>query len=187
VTFFSILTCVSNSGFGYQVRIVENLEDIHNDLAASMEWALAEIHKIQHAARSGNPIVKPRWPMLVLRTPKGWTGPKTLHGEFIEGSFRSHQVPLPAAKTDSEELELLERWLESYVPRELFDAVGQPISEVLGVVPDNDEKKLGMRAEAYKSYHPISTPDWTRYAVKYGHQASCMKAIGVFLKDVLEA
>jgi xylulose-5-phosphate/fructose-6-phosphate phosphoketolase len=96
------------TGYGYQVRIIEDLPNIDNDLAASMDWALSEIKKIQHAARSGNPVIKPRWPMLVLRTPKGLSGPKEIHGEYIEGSFRSHQVPLPAAKTSVEELEALQ-------------------------------------------------------------------------------
>jgi xylulose-5-phosphate/fructose-6-phosphate phosphoketolase len=91
-----------------------------------MDWALSEIKKIQDAARSGKPIIKPRWPMLVLRTPKGLSGPKQIHGEYIEGSFRSHQVPLPAAKTSAEELQALENWLSSYNPQELFTKDGAP-------------------------------------------------------------
>ncbi|KAG5647371.1 hypothetical protein DXG03_000439 [Asterophora parasitica] len=172
------------TGYGYQVRIVRDLENIHNDLAASMEWALWEIHKIQKAARSGSPIVKPRWPMLVLRTPKGWTGPKKLHGEFIEGSFRSHQVPLPEAKTDAEELGLLQKWLQSYHPKELFNKDGSPVDAILDIIPD-DGKKLGLRKEAYDSYKPLNTPDWRKYTVNVGEQESCMKAIGRFLKEVV--
>ena len=173
-----------HSGYGYQVRIVEDLVNIHNDLAASLEWAVSEIHAIQKAARSGSPIVKPRWPMLVLRSPKGWSGPKTLHGEFIEGSFRSHQVPLPAAKTDPEELALLQEWLESYGPRDLFDASGAPIKEILDIIPEGG-KKMGMREECYKAYQPLHTPDWRKYTAKSGEQESCMKAIGRFLKEVI--
>ena len=173
-----------HSGYGYQVRIVEDLVNIHNDLAASLEWALAEIRTIQKAARSGNPMVKPRWPMLVLCSPKGWSGPKTLHGEFIEGSFRSHQVPLPEAKTDPEQLDLLQKWLESYDPRTLFDASGAPVKEILDIIP-KDGKKMGLREESYKAYRPLRTPDWRKYTVKSGEQESCMKAIGKFLREVI--
>ena len=75
------------TGYGYQVRIVEDLDDIDADLYNSMNWAIDEIRKIQKAARSGKPIMKPRWPVLIMRTPKGWSGPKTVHGEIIEGSY----------------------------------------------------------------------------------------------------
>lgn len=167
------------------MRIVEDLPNIHNDLAASLEWALSEIHTIQKAARSGSPMIKPRWPMLVLRTPKGWSGPKQLHGEFIEGSFRSHQVPLPNAKTDPEELSHLQTWLESYGPKELFDEAGSPIQVILDIVPE-DKKKLGMREESYKAYKPLHTPEWRNFTVARGEQESCMKAVGKFLREVVK-
>ncbi|KAG6832793.1 hypothetical protein H0H92_009411 [Tricholoma furcatifolium] len=173
------------SGYGYNVRIVQDLENIHNDLAASLEWAVSEIKKIQKAARSGSPIIKPRWPMLVLRTPKGWTGPKMLHGEFIEGSFRSHQVPLPDAKTDPEELNLLQKWLESYRSKELFNKDGTPVNEILKIVPEGD-KRLGMREEAHKSHRPLHLPHWGDFTFHAGEEESCMKAIGRFLKVVIE-
>jgi xylulose-5-phosphate/fructose-6-phosphate phosphoketolase len=105
-------------------------------MAASMEWALEEIKKIQTAARSGKPITKPRWPMIVMRTPKGWSGPVHSAGNAIEGSWRAHQgeykkgdvrehllilVPLPEAATDDGEFDLLVKWLESYNPKHLFN------------------------------------------------------------------
>src|ERR1700733_1570656 len=142
-----------------------------------MEWALAEIRNIQKAARPGHPILKPRWPILILRTPKGLSGPKSIHGEFIEGSFHSHQVPLPAAKTDPEELEALKTWLGSYRPGHLFDRDGVPVKELLSVVPSNVEKKLGQRKESYKAYQPLHTPNWMPFCQDKGSQASCMKAI----------
>ncbi|KAF8154400.1 phosphoketolase [Pholiota molesta] len=138
------------TGYGYQVRIVSDLPNLDNDIAASMDWALAEIKKIQHAARSGNPILKPRWPMLVLRTPKGLGGPKIVHGEFVEGSFHSHQVPLPLAKTDDGELADLQSWLESYKPGELFTSEGSPVSKILDIIPNANAKKLGQRKESNK-------------------------------------
>ncbi|KAF4613835.1 hypothetical protein D9613_007622 [Agrocybe pediades] len=174
------------SGYGYQVRIISDLPNLDNDIAASMEWALGEIKKIQQAARSGNPIVKPRWPMLVLRTPKGLSGPKSLDGEFIEGSFHSHQVPLPGAKTSGKELRALQDWLSSYKPQELFNKEGIPNDAILSVVPEVNEKKLGQRKESYAAYTPLKTPDWKDGCVDKGSQESCMKAVGRFLKDVIE-
>ncbi|KAI5989622.1 XFP N-terminal domain-containing protein [Pisolithus orientalis] len=167
--------------------------NIDKDLAASMEWALKEIARIQQAARSGKPIVKPRWPVIILRTPKGWTGPKELHGEYIEGSFRSHQIPLPDAKTDEGELKMLESWLSSYDPRQLFciggdkDTLdGAPYPDLLQIVPDNRDKRLGMRKEAYAAYQPLKVPVWTPFCVQKRSQASCMKTVGEFLKRVIE-
>jgi xylulose-5-phosphate/fructose-6-phosphate phosphoketolase len=151
-----------------------------------MEWALQEIKKIQHAARNGKAIIKPRWPMLVLRTPKGLSGPKIVHGEIVEGSFHSHQVPLPLAKTSDDELELLQDWLSSYKPQELFTKEGVPVDTVLSVIPDVNSKKLGQRKESYDAYTPLLTPDWKEICVKKGSEESCMKAVGRFLKEVVK-
>ncbi|KAL0954571.1 hypothetical protein HGRIS_003531 [Hohenbuehelia grisea] len=175
------------TGYGYQVRIVEDLENIDDDLAVSMDWALGEIRKIQKAARSGKPIVKPRWPVLILRTPKGWSGPKSFHGELIEGSFHSHQVPLPGAKSSAEELTALQNWLGSYRPEELFTKDGVPVPEVLSVVPDSTELRLGQKKESYKAFTPLQTPDWQPLCAERGSQESCMKAVGRFLKEVVAA
>ncbi|OJI86491.1 hypothetical protein ASPTUDRAFT_187874 [Aspergillus tubingensis CBS 134.48] len=172
------------TGYGYQVRIVENLDDIDADLHGSMMWAIEEIHKIQKAARSGKPIMKPRWPMIVLRTPKGWSGPKELHGSFIEGSFHSHQVPLPNAKKDKEELQALQKWLSSYNPHELFTETGDIIDEIKSVIPREDSKKLGQRAESYKGYRAPDLPDWRKFGVEKGSQQSAMKTIGEFIDQV---
>jgi xylulose-5-phosphate/fructose-6-phosphate phosphoketolase len=174
------------TGYGYQVRVVEDLANIDNDLAASMEWALQEIKKIQHAARTGHPIIKPRWPMLVLRTPKGYTGPKEFHGEFIEGSFRAHQVPLPNAKTSDEELQALQNWLASYKPQELFTEAGGPTEDILRIVPEVNAKKMGQRKESYANYTPLVTPDWKTLGAQKGSQESCMKEIGKFLRMVVK-
>lgn len=175
-----------HSGYGYQVRIVSDLKNLDNDLAASMDWAISEIKKIQTAARSGKPLVKPRWPMIVLRTPKGLHGPKEMHGEFIEGSFHAHQVPLPSAKTSAEELAALQQWLSSYGPKNLFDENGVPSTSVLSNVPTVSSKKLGQRVESYAAYSPLITPDWKPLCVERGSQESCMKAVGKFLKQVVK-
>jgi xylulose-5-phosphate/fructose-6-phosphate phosphoketolase len=151
-----------------------------------MEWALSEISKIQKAARAGHPIVKPRWPIIILRTPKGLSGPKVVHGEFVEGSFHSHQVPLPAAKTDDDELAALRTWLESYRPGHLFRENGAPVMELLSLIPADKDKRLGQRKESYKSFTPLGIPDWMPYCATKGTQESCMKAIGRFLKEVVK-
>ncbi|KAI0091335.1 D-xylulose 5-phosphate/D-fructose 6-phosphate phosphoketolase [Irpex rosettiformis] len=173
------------TGYGYQVRFVEELDNIDQDLAASLEWALDEIHKIQKDARSGKPQIKPRWPVLIMRTPKGWGGPKKLHGEFIEGSFRAHQVPLADAKTDADERKMLQEWLKSYGPDRLFPG-GQPNSDILSVIPEEDGLKLGQKKEAYDSYEPLAVPDWKKLGVKAGDQVSCMKAVGELLHEVVK-
>ncbi|KAH9957411.1 XFP N-terminal domain-containing protein [Russula dissimulans] len=107
------------SGYGYQVRLVDDLGniDIDQDLSASIEWALDEIHKIQTTARTGNPVTKPRRRCLFF----GWGAPKSFHGQVIEGSFHAHQVPPPGTKKDPEQFALLSSWLSSYKPYELFD------------------------------------------------------------------
>ncbi|KAL4074769.1 XFP N-terminal domain-containing protein [Scleroderma yunnanense] len=180
------------SGYGYQPCIVDNVDNIDRDLAGAMEWALKEIAHIQNAARSGKPIVKPRWPVIILRTPKGLSGPRELRGEFIEGSYRSHQVPLPEAKTDESELRMLQAWLSSYRPHELFyvgnnnDAPdGAPFRDILEIIPEDKDKKLGTKKEAYAAYQPLRVPEWMKFGVQKGTQASCMRTIGELLKQVV--
>lgn len=173
------------TGYGYQCRFVEDLDDIDADMCRSMEWALDEIHKIQKAARSGKPIMKPRWPVLIMRTPKGWGGPKKVHGQIIEGSFRSHQVPLMAAKSDPSELKDLQAWLESYKPKELFHEDGTVMQSILSIIPSNNGKKLGQQIDTYGSHEVLDLPDWKKYAVEKGGQASCMQTIGELLDQTL--
>jgi len=175
------------SGYGYQVRFVEDLQNIDQDMAASMDWAVREIKKIQAAARSGKPIVKPRWPVLIMRTPKGWSGPKKFHNEFIEGSFHSHQVPLPGAKTSKEELDALQTWLSSYDIGELIDVkTGEVCESIVKIVPASPPKRLGQKEEANGTYEVLKTPDWMSLAVQKGSQESCMKRIGEFLLEVIK-
>ena len=172
------------TGYGYQCRIVETLDNIDGDLSASMEWALSEIKKIQTAARSGKAVVKPRWPMLVMRTPKGWSGPKKVHGEFVEGSFHSHQVPLTAAKSDSEELGQLQDWLLSYNPKALFKKDGDVVDLVKSIIPA-DGKQIGQNINSYAAHIVPKIPDWKKFTSKKGSEQSCMKACGELLDTVL--
>ncbi|KAL2194191.1 XFP N-terminal domain-containing protein [Corynascus similis CBS 632.67] len=173
------------SGYGYQVCIVEDMGDIDGELQNALEWAVAEIKKIQQAARSGKPIEKPRWPMLVLRTPKGWTGPKEVEGKLIEGSFHAHQVPLPKANSDPTQLKALNDWLSSYKISELLDD-GRPTKTVLDVLPHKDEKKLGQLKVTYDPYISLKAVDWQQFGVDKGTDQSCMKTTGKFLDKVFQ-
>ena len=174
------------TGYGYQPRVVDDLEDIDADLYNSMEWALGEIKRIQKAARSGKPIMKPRWPMLIMRTPKGWSGPKEVHGQIMEGSFHAHQVPYPAAKTDPEELAGLQQWLRSYNPEELFKEDGDVIDQISSVVPKDPSKRLGQRKLINAGYQGVKPIDWKKFQVKKGSQASCMQTVGKLLDQVVQ-
>jgi xylulose-5-phosphate/fructose-6-phosphate phosphoketolase len=175
------------SGYGYQVRFVEDLDNIDADLASSMSWAVDVIRGIQKKAREGNAEVKPRWPVLIMRTPKGWGVPKVYNGQFIEGSYKSHQVPFPLPHEDDEQLQLVKGWLQSYKIHELIDPeTGLPDKELLSIVPTTLHKKMGMRKEAFRSYEPLQLPEWKPLAVEKGSQQSCMKITGEFLHDVVE-
>ncbi|ODH44831.1 hypothetical protein ACO22_00661 [Paracoccidioides brasiliensis] len=177
------------AGYGYHPQIIDDLEHIDTDFNAALEWALGEIRKIQKAARSGNPVTKPRWPILILRTPKvslqtGQHVPKQIHGQIIEGSFKAHQVPLPAAKTDEKELKELNAWLFSYKPAELFTEDGGVSDDINSIIPRNDKKKLGQRDEVYESYKPLKLADWRKFGVEKGTQESSMKATAELIDQV---
>lgn len=174
------------TGYGYQVRFVEDLENIDHDFATSIDWAVSQIQHIQKAARSGNPIIKPRWPVLLLRTPKGWGAPKKVHGEFVEGSFHSHQVPLPKASSDNEELGQLQEWLREYQADTLFRSDGSPSDNVTKVIPKDPSKRMGVVKDAFAGYKPLDIPDWTEMGEENGHEVSSMKAVGVLLDQVLQ-
>jgi xylulose-5-phosphate/fructose-6-phosphate phosphoketolase len=173
------------SGYGYQPRFVEDLDNIDADMSTSMEWALEQIKIIQQAARSGRAITKPRWPVLILRTPKGWGCPKKIHGNFIEGSFRSHQVPLPAAKSDKSELEALQSWLSTYNPQGLFTASGLLAEVVSRILPADSEKRLGQNPQSFNRHEPLEAPDWMSFALKRGTHGSSLMAAGEFVDQVL--
>ena len=130
-------------GYGHQVLIVEgdDPEVVHRAYAAALDRALDAIHEIQAAARAtrhgdGSGPRRPRWPMIVLRTPKGWTGPKVVDGVQVEGTFRAHQVPVSNARGDDDHRRILEAWLRSYRPEELFDDRGRLVPEIARARPD---------------------------------------------------
>ncbi|KAK4675958.1 hypothetical protein QC764_507800 [Podospora pseudoanserina] len=171
------------SGYGYQVLVVEDLERVDEELQGGLDWALGEIRKIQKAAREGRAVVKPRWPMIVLRTPKGWTGPKEVDGKIIEGSFHSHQVPLPKAGEEDGQLGELRKWLESYRIGELVKD-GRPTEEVTRILPRESERRLGQNRLTYDAYEGLKRVDWREFTVEKGIDQSCMKVTGKFLDRV---
>ncbi|EKJ78242.1 hypothetical protein NXS19_011453 [Fusarium pseudograminearum] len=188
----TIFGCMDNkelvslfSGYGYQPIIVETLEEIDAELSGALEWAVSEIKKIQNAARDGKPIVKPRWPMIVLRTPKGWTGPKKVDGEFIEGSFRSHQIPVPGAGQDEEHVKILQDWLKTYDTDRLLKD-GKPAESITDIIPQRDEKRLGQLKKTYDPYQQLQLPDWKSFGVEKLSENSCMKQVGNFLNQVIK-
>ena len=113
-----------------------------------------------------------------MRTPKGWSGPKKVDGEFVEGSFHSHQVPLMAAKTNKDHLADLQKWLLSYEPSKLFTDKGDVIDSIKSIIPVEPENRLGQRVESYKCHEVLKVPDWKQYGAEKGTEESCMKAVG---------
>jgi len=135
------------TGYGYRVRIVKDA-DLDADLYDAFDWAYQEIAEIQQAARSGKRIAQPKWPLIILRSLKGWTGIKEMDGNLIEGSWRSHQVPAKDVKTNPHQMQLLEDWLRSYHIEELFDQQGQPLPEIVEIIPQG-EKRLGSNPHTF--------------------------------------
>ncbi|KUI56186.1 hypothetical protein VP1G_03518 [Cytospora mali] len=174
------------SGYGYQVAVVEDITNMDTLLSSTLEWALAEVRKLQVAARAGNPIVKPRWPMIVLRTPKGWTGPKEVDGQLVEGSFHSHQVPLPKANKDDGHLKILNEWLSSYRISDLLEDDGRPNNNIVSLLPKDDNKKLGQIKDSYNPSVGLNLPDWKPLSHEKGKEESCMKTTGELFKMVMK-
>ncbi len=129
-------------GYGWNPLFVEGHEPeaMHRAMAAAMDQAVAQILAIRQQARSSGEAIRPAWPMIVLRSPKGWTGPAELHGKKLEGFWRAHQVPLPAPNKDPEQLQMLESWLRSYRPEELFDEGGTLIPELRALSPSGPRR-----------------------------------------------
>lgn len=153
------------TGYGYQVRFVEG-PDLHADLFASMDWALKEIDAIQKKARAGDPISKPKWPLLILRSLKGWTGIKMIDGIHIEGSCLAHQIPAKDAKTNSKHRKLVEDWLKSYHIHELLTKEHTPKKEILDLCPKGN-RRMGMNPHTFGGdiHKKLQRPDINKFAV----------------------
>jgi xylulose-5-phosphate/fructose-6-phosphate phosphoketolase len=182
-------------GYGYAPRFVEGSEPeaMHQLMATTLDAVLDEIAEIQRVARAEGPRpARPRWPMIVLRTPKGWTGPKEVDGLPAEGSFRSHQVPLAGMRTNPQHLAQLEEWMRSYRPAELFDESGAVRPEITALAPEGD---LRMSANPHANggllARELELPDFREYAVEVRAPAAssneATRVLGGWLRDVMRA
>ena len=165
---------------------------MHELIATTLDEIVAEIAQIQRSARAGGPIERPRWPMIVLRTPKGWTGPKTVDGLPAEGSYRSHQVPLANVRNNPGHLAELESWMRSYRPGELFDEAGAFKPELAALAPEGN-RRMGANPHANGGLllRPLELPDFRTYAVDVPAPGSttseATKVLGVYLRDVISS
>ena len=182
-------------GYGYEPRFVEGDDPplVHQALAAAMDATLADIRAIQAAARAlpaGETPERPRWPMIVLKTPKGWTGPKFVDGLPVEGTWRAHQVPLTGFD-NPEHLAMLQDWMLSYKPRELFDEHGKFRDEYAAIAPTGHRRmSMNPHANGGELLVPLSMPHYRDYAVAVAHPGAVMaeatRVLGTFLRDVIK-
>ncbi|OMC49184.1 phosphoketolase family protein [Mycobacterium sp. IS-1264] len=182
-------------GYGYRPITVAGDEDqdpasVHQQLAAALDDAFDDIAAIQRAARSGEQTGRPVWPMIVLRTPKGWTGPKEVDGKRVEGTWRAHQVPLAATHENPEHRAQLEEWLRSYRPEELFGESGALRTELRAIAPRGDRRmSANPHANGGLLLRELDLPDFRDYAVAVEQPASTMheatRVLGTFLRDVI--
>jgi xylulose-5-phosphate/fructose-6-phosphate phosphoketolase len=179
-------------GLGYEPYFVEGSEPapMHAEMAATLDTVLERIRAIQSAARAGGPAERPRWPLIVLRSLKGWTGPKTVDGLKTEGFWRSHQVPLAQLAEKPEHLAELERWMKSYRPEELFDAKGRLDAKLRALAPSG-QRRMGANPHANGGLlrRDLRLPDFHAYAVKVEHpgegNAEATRVLGAYLRDVM--
>lgn len=180
------------TGRGHRTYFVEGDDpaDVHQEFAAALDHAYADIKKIQDDARKNGLKSAPAWPMIILRTPKGWTGPKEVEGVPIEGTFRAHQVPLANVRTDSKQLKMLEEWMKSYEPDKLFDKDGRPIPELAELAPHGDHRMgASPHVNGGRLLKTLVLPEFINYALKVPGPgrviAEAPRKLGEFLRDTM--
>jgi xylulose-5-phosphate/fructose-6-phosphate phosphoketolase len=177
-------------GYGYEPYLVagHDPEAVHQLLASTLDTVFDRIASIQRDARENGSTDRPQWPMIVLHTPKGWTGPKEVDGVPVEGTWRAHQVPLSAARGDAAHLAALREWMLSYRPEELFDETGAPRASIVDWLPAG-ELRMGANPHANGGRHPrdLELPDFHDYGVKAGDTAEATRVLGGWLRDVMQA
>ncbi len=179
-------------GYGWRPYFVcgDQPGPMHQAMAATLDHVIDEIRSIQAECRSTGACVSRRWPMIVLRSPKGWTGPKTVDGHQVEGTWRAHQVPIDHVRDDAKHMRQLEKWLCSYDPKALFDESGAPKAELRALAPEG-ARRLGANPHANGGLlrRDLKMPDFTEYAVAVPEPgrtvAEATRALGVFLRDVM--
>jgi xylulose-5-phosphate/fructose-6-phosphate phosphoketolase len=185
-------------GYGYRPVYVEGGFDgedpfvVHRRMGEALDEVFDDIERILHAARTGPSTERPVWPMVVLRTPKGWTGPKVVDGLAVEGTFRAHQVPLGEVRTNPGHLAQLEQWMRSYRPEELFDTDGAPVARIRAQAPVGDRRmSANPHANGGLLLRDLELPDWTTYAVAVERPGTTLHSataeLGRFLRDVMTA
>jgi xylulose-5-phosphate/fructose-6-phosphate phosphoketolase len=179
-------------GYGWTPHFVEGSDpkQLHQRMAGVLDECVADIRRIQRDARSSGKFTRPRWPMIVLRTPKGWTGPKEVDGHKVEGFWRSHQVPLAGVHENPEHLRQLEDWLRSYKPEELFDESGQLIPELKALAPKGQRRmSANPHANGGVLRRSLRLPDFREYGIEVKKPAQIMaentRPLGQFLRDVM--
>jgi xylulose-5-phosphate/fructose-6-phosphate phosphoketolase len=178
-------------GYGYAPRFVAGNDPmtVHAEMARTMDAVLDDIAAIKAAARDGD-STRPTWPMIVLRTPKGWTGPKVVDGKPVEGTWRSHQVPLAEVRTNPAHLAMLEGWLRSYRPEDLFDQGGRPRPDMIAQAPEGDRRiSANPHANGGLLLQDLHLPDFREYAVDVPSPGTGMheptRVLGGWLRDVV--
>jgi xylulose-5-phosphate/fructose-6-phosphate phosphoketolase len=181
-------------GYGYEPHVVagDDPATVHQTMAETLDRCLDRIREIQQTAREGEDRGRPGWPMIVLRTPKGWTCPPVVDGQQVEGTFRAHQVPLPTARTDSDHRAALEAWLRSYRPEELFDESGAPVPELLAQNPSGDRRmSANPVANGGRLLRDLRLPEWRDFAVPVEHPGAtrheATRVLGRWLAEVTRA
>ncbi|QKW48641.1 phosphoketolase [Streptomyces buecherae] len=176
-------------GYGHEPLYVEGVEPfaVHRAMAVALDDALDRIAGIQRAAREGGAVERPRWPVIVLRTPKGWTGPSEVDGLPVEGTWRAHQVPVADVRENPDHLRVLEQWMRSYRPEELFDSQGRPRDQVLAHVPTGP-RRLGANPHANGGLltRDLPLPELDRYAVPVERPGATLHEPTRVLGDLLE-
>ncbi|HEX7127501.1 MAG TPA: phosphoketolase family protein [Thermodesulfobacteriota bacterium] len=181
-------------GYGHRPYFVEGSDPMvmHQKMAETLDRVLDEIARIQHEARANGRTDRPRWPMIVLRTPKGWTGPEVVDGERVEGSWRSHQVPLAELASKPEHVKILEAWMKSYRPEELFDEAGALVPRLQALAPKGT-RRMGANPHANGGLllRDLRLPDFRRYAVDVPEPgkaaAEATSVLGRYIRDVVRA
>jgi xylulose-5-phosphate/fructose-6-phosphate phosphoketolase len=182
------------TGYGYKPHFVEGHEPerMHQLMAHTLDAIIEEIHLIQNDARAGRSTGLPTWPMIILRTPKGWTGPKVVDGKPVEDTWRAHQVPVTNFVSHPDHVKILEEWLKSYTPEELFDGNGKLIPELAELAP-SDTRRMGANPHANGGtlLKDLVMPDFREYAVRVpkpgAEIAEATRVLGNLLRDVMKA
>lgn len=183
------------NGLGWEPFFIEgnDPEKLNPVMAEKMDQAIEKIKSIQKEARlkTATDVVMPKWPVLIVRTPKGWTGPKEWDGEPIEGTFRAHQVPIPVDQEHMDHADALLRWLKSYEPEKLFDAQGRVLEEIREIAPIGDQRMAkNPITNGGIDPKPLIMPDWKKYTLQFEKPGSIkaedMTELGKFVREIIE-